>query len=64
MHNLQGQFVGCHAFTSDLKTWEEFIPLNSAGIEFQITDLKELLEFRYLKTVLVLKTASYDLEGR
>ena len=45
LHNLQGQFVGRNVFISDLKTWKEFISRNSAGIEFQITDLKQLIEF-------------------
>ena len=34
LHTLKGQFVGCNAFISDLKTWKEFIPL------IQITDPK------------------------
>ena len=40
LHNQQAQFVGYHAFISDLKTWKEFISLNSVGIKFQITDSK------------------------
>ena len=64
MHNLQGQFVGRNDFVSDIKTCKEFISLNSAGIEFQITDPKELIEFLSSKTVLILWTISSDLEQR
>ena len=64
MHNLQGQFVGRNDFVSDIKTFQEFISLNSAGIEFQITDPKQLIEFLSSKTVLILWTISSDLEQR
>ena len=40
LHNLQGKIVDRCAFISDLKTWKEFISLNSAGIDFQLTDPK------------------------
>ena len=40
LHNLQEQFPGHYAFISDLKTWKEFISLNSPGIEFEFTDPK------------------------
>ena len=58
LHTLKGQFVGCNAFISDLKTWKEFIPL------IQITDPKQLIEVWPLKTLLIFGTVSSDLGRR
>ena len=40
LHNVQGQFVDCYRFISDLKIWQELAFLNLQGIEFHITDPK------------------------